>query len=525
MLLVRAGVSSSPAPPNNTLGLVTFDGNVTLIFDSITTTNVQIPEDSPLGSLVWFASTGNVSINSWTSSNSTCPRLSAYGLINFDATSIDHIDLQNADALCSPFCFTMGGASKSLDISNSAFQNDRPVDFYPLTTAVWANLTGTLKVSNCSFTGFGTDYGSLSVDAANVTISSCNFTNNAAGTAGGGLFITGTGGWGVLGPQGLVQGWDSSRAAEGGWVWIEDSIFVGNSVHGTGGGGAVQIVNMGNIMINGSRFEQNQAISPGNGAAIHIMGTTRQDANIFLNNTVIEGGNGSCNVLLESVRCVGMKDTIIQDNIGVGMCVHYVGGGCSFNDPIWNFDNCQQDCGIMPFNFDTVSMPQNVSAEIAQFAQFATYGSFTALYSSYNSTGATGNWSSDQSGYLQASQGLCVDIRTSVFRNNTVQILNNTNPFIGGAGLEIRTAQPVVIADCTFQDNLGAQGAAVHLDACPSTLIWNSSFDNNQATYEGGAVALVNSDGQGVLLGGSNFTHNSGEINDSGITKTACVKL
>ena len=91
----------------------------------------------------------------------------------------------------------------------------------------------------------------------------------------------------------------------------------------------------------------------------------------------------------------------------------------------------------------------------------------------------------------------------------------NSRPFIGGGGLEIKTAQPVIIADCVFEGNSGRQGSGLHLDACPSTLVWNSSFDSNHATYEGGAVALVNSDGQGLLLGNSSLTHNFGKATDS----------
>ena len=114
----------------------------------------------------------------------------------------------------------------------------------------------------------------------------------------------------------------------------------------------MNIVNMGNIMINGCNFQQNQALpspdgsnnplypSHGNGAAIHILGTLRQDANIYINNTVISENTGTCNVLLESVRCVAVKDTVIENNQGIGMCIHYVGGGCHFEDSIWNFVNC-----------------------------------------------------------------------------------------------------------------------------------------------------------------------------------------
>lgn len=377
---------------------------------------------------------------------------------------------------------------------------------------MWANLTGTFTVTNSSFTEFTTDYGALSAHATNVTISGCSFTKNTAKAAGGALFITGTGRWGALGPPETAQGLTSTPAADSGWVWIKDSSFLGNSVHGAGGGGAVDIVNMGNIIISESRFHQNEAMTPGDGASIHIMGTNHQEANILINSTVITGSSGSCNVLLESVGCVGMKDTVVQDNLGIGMCLHDVKGGCSFWDPIWTSD-CDSDlgCGSMPMDFASLDMPPNVSAEIPQFAQFSAYGSFTAIYhAGYFSDQYSPGPSDSTSGVVQNSQDLCIDIRTSVFRNNTVQTTNSSNPLVGGAGLEIKTAQLILIAHSMFEDNVGAQGAGVHLDACPSALIWNCSFHHNTATYEGGGVAHVNSNGQGVLLGASTLTHNSG---------------
>ena len=485
-----------------------------MVFDRITTTNVQIPEESLLGSLIWFVSEGNVTINSWTSIDSACSGASQHGIINFDSVNTGQISLHNANALCSPTCLTISGASTSVEISNSTFQNDqdRPALVSISTAAVWANVTGTLKVTSSNFTEFNTNYGALSVHATNVTISGCSFAKNTADTAGGALFITGEGRWGALGPQETAQGSNSIPAADSGWVWIKDSIFSGNSVHGKGGGGALDIVNMGNIIINGSKFDQNQAITPGDGGSIHIVGTTLQHANILINNTAITGGNGSCNVLLESVGCIGTKDVVIQDNLGIGMCMHDVKGGCSFEDPIWTFGcGSESGCGPMPLDFDSIGMPPNVSAEIPQFAQFSAYGSFTAIYDAgYVSDKVSNSTSDAASGAVQNTQDLCIDIRSSVFKTNTAETLNNSNPFLGGAGLEIQTAQLVLIAHSVFENNIGAQGAGVHLDACPSTLIWSCSFDNNTATYEGGAIANVNSNGQGVLLGASNLTHNSG---------------
>ena len=211
------------------------------------------------------------------------------------------------------------------------------------------------------------------------------------------------------------------------------------------------------------------------------MGTLRQDANIFINNSMVSENTGSCNVLLESVRCVGMKGSTIENNSGIGMCVHYIGGGCSWQDPIWNLTGCVEDCGPIPFNFDSVGMPSNLpagqllvlvlkamfskscfelqahhhcnysqyapcsdhcgsyaallpdttctcqplpilcmGAEIQNFANFSQYGSFTTLYSNASGSGNGTNWSGDLSGVYQAAQALCMDIRTSTFRNNTV---------------------------------------------------------------------------------------------------------
>ena len=88
------------------------------------------------------------------------------------------------------------------------------------------------------------------------------------------------------------------------------------------------------------------------------MGTLWQGANIFINNSMVSENTGSRNVLLESVRCVGMKGSTIENNSGVGICAHYIGGGCSWQDPIWNLTGGIEDCGPVPFNFDSVGIAQ-----------------------------------------------------------------------------------------------------------------------------------------------------------------------
>ena len=138
-------------------------------------------------------------------------------MINCAYSLQESILIHDSHVVCTPFCFTMAGASKSLAFDNCIFESalspaTRRTTI--LTTAVWANVTGTLEVANCQFNGFGTEYGSLSVFATNITIDNCSFTNNLARTAGAGLYITGTGNWQHLGPApNEAPGWASTSAA------------------------------------------------------------------------------------------------------------------------------------------------------------------------------------------------------------------------------------------------------------------------------------------------------------------------
>lgn len=148
-------------------------------------------------SIVWFHTIGNVTVSDWSNDGSTAPIEAGYGTIHFDSTEgyvQEYIQIINSEVVCAPFCFTMAGPSKALTFDNSIFRSAIPKasrETLQLTTACWANLTGVLEVSNCRFDGFGTDYGSLSMFATNVTITNCSFTNGLAQTAGAGLYITG----------------------------------------------------------------------------------------------------------------------------------------------------------------------------------------------------------------------------------------------------------------------------------------------------------------------------------------------
>ena len=80
---------------------------------------------------------------------------------------------------------------------------------------------------------------------------------------------------------------------------------------------------------------------------------------------------------------------------------------------------------------------------------------------------------------------------------------------MGFGAVTLLSVRTVLLSEVTASGNTGRQGAAIHLDAIFAVVIWNSTFMNNSAAYEGGAVAMVNSHGPGIWLGATHFSGNS----------------
>jgi len=131
-------------------------------------------------------------------------------------------------------------------------------------------------------------------------------------------------------------------------------------------------------------------------------------------------------------------------------------------------------------------------------------------------TVVTGAGSPDASNEISQALGgdvssqISVDIRASSFLNNTIHIQNTSaDPVVGFGAVTLLSVRTVLLSEVTASGNTGRQGAAIHLDAIFALVIWNSTFMNNSAAYEGGAVAMVNSHGPGIWLGATHFSGNS----------------
>ena len=112
---------------------------------------------------------------------------------------------------------------------------------------------------------------------------------------------------------------------------------------------------------------------------------------------------------------------------------------------------------------------------------------------------------------VDVSQQISVDVRDSKFSNLSPPITDTLDSFSGLSALHLESVPTAMLSALTFSGNRARQGGAVHLDTVGAGVIWNSTFTNNSAASEGGAICIgmVSSHGSGLLIGASTLSHNS----------------
>ncbi|DBA90089.1 TPA: hypothetical protein ACH3X1_003408 [Trebouxia sp. C0004] len=269
------------------------------------------------------------------------------------------------------------------------------------------------------------------------------------------------------------------------------SKFVGNQGFY---GGAVTLFAVGTVQVFDCLFQDNYAMW--GLSAFYIYGWVQQVTYFTMRDSVFVGNNGTRSALadpgqtgitdtaecgglyLSSCNCVGIANSTFDRNTGIGLCVHGQLGSspdCSSSDAVF-------------FNQSTVAGPSDEAF-------------LNHLMGRYDHLVIT------------------VDIRDSDFSDNTDAFLTRTTAepdevqpvdyLTGGAGLDIQEVLFAVLSSNTFRGNQGRQGSALHLDTCFASYIWNSTFDNNTATGQGGALAVVNThSGKGLLIANSILSNN-----------------
>ena len=213
-------------------------------------------------------------------------------------------------------------------------------------------------------------------------------------------------------------------------------------------------------------FEQNLA---GNGAsAVYAYGFLERYTTAILSNSVFTNSRAvnNCLVYLWSCSCVGLVNTTFSHSVSSGLCISDVSGSC-------------EGSNTFLFNRSTIATSSATDSTISDF--------FVG----------------------DVSIGISVDIRDSSFSYLSPVWNTHTDAFGAAGAIVINQSPYVVLNDITATNNVGRQGAAIQLDAVQTAVIWIASFVSNIAAYEGGAVAMVDSHGQGLLLAEVNASNNS----------------
>lgn len=251
---------------------------------------------------------------------------------------------------------------------------------------------------------------------------------------------------------------------------LYNSRFIGN----TGNyGSAVTTFAVGTVQVVACVFESNFAAR--GLSALYVYGWVQQLTYFTMRDSVFRNNNGTRSALtstadtgitdtaecggayLSSCKCVGITNSVFENNVGKGLCIH---GQIGSSPDCYNSD---------PVLFDKTT--------IAGPANDLFLDNFLDRYEDLV---------------------ISVDIRHSHFSNNTDAFLTRTSAepedvqpidyLTGGAGLAIQSVLFTVLSSNTFSSNRGRQGSGLHLDTCFVTYVWNSTFDSNTATGQGQAL-------------------------------------
>lgn len=184
--------------------------------------------------------------------------------------------------------------------------------------------------------------------------------------------------------------------------------------------------------------------------------------------------------------CVGIVGSEFSNNTGTGLSIH--GHGSTLGQCM------ESDTGL--FQQSTIV---DVADDLAALASFM---------GDYNGT----------------DMGL--DIRNSSFSYNTAASANASSVHsTGAAGLDILGVEFSVVSGCHFDSNYGRQGAGLNLDTCLASIVYNCSFQQNLALFQGGGIKLANSHAKGLLVFGCQLYNNlaasgGGIFGDAGVNIT-----
>lgn len=296
--------------------------------------------------------------------------------------------------------------------------------------------------------------GAIFMRCANCYFKDIRFVNNTSGINGGAILVT-TGDKYVdaefencffanntAGFNGVVYGEPGVDS-----ISMTNCTFIGNLGYQ---GGALSFWQVTNVLVDSCRFHQNNVRSepnksyhPGLGAALYVDGYEQKMTTLYVLNSTFSQSNGTNSpgfsaVLATRCNCIGILDSRFEDNLGMGLFIDQTQGDC--------------ESGTLPhqplFNLSTI--PGNTDNFLSEHISSSILGKSTS-----------------------------VDIRRSSFNRNidstllqpSTEVVANSNR--GGAALNIRNTQNIMLVELQVEGNKALQGGGILLDTCTSAVIWS----------------------------------------------------
>ena len=254
----------------------------------------------------------------------------------------------------------------------------------------------------------------------------------------------------------LLQG---SQGLAGEQYSIVNSTFNNNQAQNRGG--ALNTWGVANVYINASNFT---------GSTIYMYGFLKRYTNVIIENAIVEFPHGDDIVVyLYLCACVGIANSTFRNSVGIAVKIHVGGGSCEDSMPI----------KTRLFDRSTIGRDEQSNATLSKFL-------LTGVEAQLN-----------------------VDIRDSVFGNVAPHFSSTPGMFVPDGALVILEVPRVAISSSTFVSNVGQLGAGLYMDAVWGGALLYNNFSNNVAVREGGAVAMVSSHGNGLLMLNNLVVNNS----------------
>ena len=287
-----------------------------------------------------------------------------------------------------------------------------------------------MKCADCYFEGVrvvknicGGSGGAILIEqfGGDISFENCLFANNTAGF------------------NGAVYVYPNVRSVD-----FVNCTFTGNLGYQ---GGALSFWGVQNVLVDSCNFVENSVQrnsgNPGSGAALYVEGYLPRSTTLYILNSTLSHSHGLDSpgfaaAYVVRCICIGIIDSKFESNLGLGLFIEDAQGDCESSSP----------------------------PHLPLFNRTTILGYKDDYLDKFNPKSVLGF-------------SLCVDIRRTTFSRNIdssllqplTEAVANSNR--GGAALNIRGTDDVVLVEVRFDGNQALQGGGLLLDTTSSVVIWS----------------------------------------------------